>query len=125
VGGRTVRSAADRTFPTAYRTVFWANMATLIGAAVLYFLTVGSVKGFALMLAIASILDLIATYFFLRPAVHLMVGSDALIDRPRLFGMPTFDDEDSSDSDESEPDTSPTDDSASDDDAESPAEVTT
>jgi preprotein translocase subunit SecD len=93
VGGRTVRSAADRTFPPAFRTVFWANMATLIGAAVLYFLTVGSVKGFALMLGIASILDLVATYFFLRPAVHLMVASDALVDRPRLFGMPRYDDD--------------------------------
>ena len=93
VTGRTVRSAADRTFPPAFRTVFWANMATLIGAAVLYMLTVGSVKGFALILGIASILDLIATYFFLRPTVHLMVGSDALVDRPRLFGMPRFDEE--------------------------------
>jgi len=93
VAGRTVRSAADRTFPPAFRTVFWANMATLIGAAVLYMLTVGSVKGFALILAIASILDLIATYFFLRPAVHFMVASDALIDRPRLFGMPRFDED--------------------------------
>lgn len=91
VGGRTVRSAADRTFPPAFRTVFWANLATLIGAVVLYLLTVGSVRGFALVLAIASILDLVATYFFLRPMVHFMVASDALVDRPRLFGMPSAD----------------------------------
>lgn len=135
VGGRTVRSAADRTFPPAFRTVFWANMATLIGAAVLYVLTVGSVKGFALMLGIASILDLIATYFFLRPTVHLMVASDRLVDSPRLFGMPRFDEADDSDAAaeddgseaESDSDDAPdeTEGDESEGDEESPVEATT
>lgn len=83
--GRPLKAAADASFPAAFRTVFWANMATLIGAAILYFLTVGSVKGFALMLAIASILDLIATYFFMRPLVEMLVGR--LHERPRMFGI--------------------------------------
>ena len=83
--GRPLKAAADAAFPVAFRTVFWANMATLIGAAILYFLTVGSVKGFALMLGIASVLDLIATWFFMRPLVSSLVG--ALGDRPKLFGV--------------------------------------
>ncbi|MBT5755058.1 MAG: protein translocase subunit SecD, partial [Acidimicrobiaceae bacterium] len=60
-------------------------LATLIGALILYLLTVGSVKGFALILAIASVLDLVATYFFMAPLVRLLV--DRFADKPALFGI--------------------------------------
>ena len=43
--GRTLRSAVDQSFPIAFKTIFWANLASLIGAGILYFLTVGSVRG--------------------------------------------------------------------------------
>jgi preprotein translocase subunit SecD len=86
--GRTLRSAVDQSFPIAFKTIFWANLASLIGAAILYFLTVGSVRGFALMLGLASILDLIATYFFLRPVVKLICTQKAIQDRTWLSGLP-------------------------------------
>ncbi len=87
--GRTLRSSVDRSFPVAFRTIVYANAASLIGAIILYFLTVGSVRGFALMLGLASILDLIATYFFLRPVVHLMARGKTLVANPGLYGLPT------------------------------------
>ncbi len=87
--GRTLRSSVDRSFPVAFRTIIWANTASLIGAAVLYFLTVGSVRGFALMLGLASILDLVATYFFLRPLVRMMARGKTLVERPALYGLPS------------------------------------
>ncbi|MFN3216501.1 MAG: protein translocase subunit SecD [Acidimicrobiales bacterium] len=86
--GRTLRSSVDRSFPVAFKTIFFANSASLIAAIILYVLTVGSVRGFALMLGLASILDLIATYFFLRPAVKLMARGQTLVDRPGLYGLP-------------------------------------
>lgn len=86
--GRTLRSAVDRSFPVAFKTMFFANSASLIAAIILYVLTVGSVRGFALMLGLASILDLIATYFFLRPAVKIMARGQTLVDRPGLYGLP-------------------------------------
>ena len=86
--GRTLRSSVDRSFPVAFRTIFWANLASLIGAAILYFLTAGSVRGFALMLGLASILDLVATYFFLRPVVRLIAQRSSVVERPGLFGIP-------------------------------------
>ncbi|MGI9624624.1 MAG: protein translocase subunit SecD, partial [Acidimicrobiales bacterium] len=85
--GRTLRSSVDRSFPVAYRTIFWANLASLIGAAILYLLTVGSVRGFALMLGLASILDLVATYFFLRPVVRFMARGQTLVEHPGLYGL--------------------------------------
>ncbi len=83
--GDSMSAAVNKSFPGAFSTVFWANLATLIGALILYLLTVGSVKGFALILAIASVLDLIATYFFMAPFVRMLV--DRFGHRPRLFGV--------------------------------------
>ena len=51
-GGRTVRSAVDRAFPVAYSTIVKADVATLIAAGVLWWLSVGLVKGFALFLGV-------------------------------------------------------------------------
>ncbi|HJM28900.1 MAG: protein translocase subunit SecD [Acidimicrobiales bacterium] len=87
--GRTLRSAVDQAFPVAFKTIFWANLASLIGAAILYWLTVGSVRGFALMLGLASILDLLATYFFIRPVVKFLGMQKLLQNRPWLSGLPT------------------------------------
>jgi len=87
LGGRTLRSSVDQAFPVAFRTIFWANLATLIGAGILWLLTIGSVRGFAAMLVIASILDLVATYFFLRPVVRILARWSA--ERPALVGMAT------------------------------------
>ena len=87
LGGRTLRSSVDQSFPVAFRTIFWANLATLIGAGILWLLTIGSVRGFAAILAIASILDLVATYFFLRPVVRRLASWCAR--RPGLVGMAT------------------------------------
>lgn len=89
LNGRTLRSSVDRAFPVAFKTIFWANMTSLIGAAILWWLTIGSVKGFALILGLASVLDLVATYFFLRPFVRLMAQGRMLIDNPRRFGLPS------------------------------------
>ena len=83
--GDSLAGTVDKAFPGAFGTVFWANLATLIGALILYLLTVGSVKGFALMLAIASVLDLVATYFFMAPLVKLLI--DRFENSPAMFGI--------------------------------------
>lgn len=85
--GDSLSTSVNKSFPGAFSTVFWANLATLIGALILYLLTVGSVKGFALILAIASVLDLVATYFFMAPLVRLLASR--FQDKPALFGIRT------------------------------------
>ena len=86
--GRTLRSAVDRAFPVAFSTIVKADFASLIAAAVLYWLTAGAVRGFALYLGLATILDLVATYFFMGPLIGLMSRSESLYDHPRRFGIP-------------------------------------
>ena len=86
--GRTLRSAVDRAFPVAFSTIVKANFASLIAAGVLYWLTAGAVRGFALYLGLATILDLVATYFFMGPLIGLMARSAGLYSHPRRFGIP-------------------------------------
>ena len=70
--GRTLRSSASRGFASAWRTIVAADLVSLIGAIVLYWLTVGSVRGFAFFLMLSTIIDLFVAYFFTRPAVRLL-----------------------------------------------------
>lgn len=87
--GRTARSAATTSFSSAFSTIVTANMASFIGAALLYVLTVGSVRGFALFLAIGTLLDMLASYYIMRPLVLWLVKSKRFADRPRLLGVST------------------------------------
>ncbi|MDE0066838.1 MAG: protein translocase subunit SecD [Acidimicrobiaceae bacterium] len=86
--GRTVRSAVERAFPIAFSTIVKADVASLIAAVVLYFLTVGQVRGFALFLGLATVLDLVATYFFMGPVIRLMARRDSMGSHPKRFGIP-------------------------------------
>jgi preprotein translocase subunit SecD len=77
--GATVRACADRSFTRSFRTIVAADLVSLIGAVVLYVLAIGSVRGFALFLAISTILDLIIAYFFMHPVVSLMARREHLV----------------------------------------------
>jgi preprotein translocase subunit SecD len=84
--GRTLRSSVERGFRGAFSTIVAANSAALIGAAVLYWLSVGSVRGFAFFLGLSTLLDLIVTYLFTRPVVALL-GRSHLFTQARWFGV--------------------------------------
>jgi preprotein translocase subunit SecD len=87
--GRTARSASERSFASAFSTVLKADLASLLGAATLFFLTSGAVRGFAFYLGLATILDLIATYFFLGPAVKLIGRTAHFSAHPVAYGLPS------------------------------------
>lgn len=70
--GKTIRSSVDRSFSRAYRTILAADFVSLIGAVVLYVLSVGSVRGFAFFLGLSTLLDIFIAYFFTRPMVVLL-----------------------------------------------------
>ncbi len=87
--GRTPRSSVDRAFPIAFSTIVKADVASLIGSGLLYWLTTGAVRGFALYLGVATILDLVATYFFLGPAIRLLARRKSFETAPSRYGIPT------------------------------------
>ncbi len=84
--GKTIRSSVDRGFTRAYRTILAADAASIIGAAVLYVLSVGSVRGFAFFLGLSSLLDIFMAYFFTRPMVVLL-GRSKLFTEARWVGV--------------------------------------
>jgi preprotein translocase subunit SecD len=70
--GRSLRAGIDHAFGRAFRTMVTADMVSLAAAVLLFMLAVGSVKGFALALGIATVTDLAVSYFFTRPLVALL-----------------------------------------------------
>jgi preprotein translocase subunit SecD len=50
-----------------------ADTVTFIGSILLWLLAIGPVKGFALTLGIATIVDVVVAYFFTRPTAALLV----------------------------------------------------
>jgi protein-export membrane protein SecD len=73
--GRALRPAVDYGFKRAFRTILTADTVTLVGAVLLYLLAIGPVKGFALTLGIATVVDVVVAYYYTRPAAQLMVRS--------------------------------------------------
>lgn len=70
--GKTVRTAVQRAYTSAFRTNLAGNTVTLAAAVILYFLAAGSVRGFALTLGLATILDIAILAAFTRPMVFLL-----------------------------------------------------
>lgn len=84
--GKSVRASTEKSFRKAFNTILTADAASLLGAALLWWLTVGAVRGFAFFLGLSVILDLIVAYGFTRPVVALLGRSD-FFTKNRIFGV--------------------------------------
>ena len=69
--GKTVRNAIDIAWQRARRTLLAADFVQLLIALVLYFLSVGAVRGFAFALGIATVIDILVAFWFTRPITVL------------------------------------------------------
>jgi preprotein translocase subunit SecD len=74
--------AATEGFRLAFRTILTADTVSFLGAALLWLLAVGPVRGFALSLGIATILDVIIVRAYTRRAVSLLANSPLAEDGP-------------------------------------------
>lgn len=70
--GRRLKNSAQREFTAAWRTILVADTVSLIGALVLWWLTVGAVRGFAFFLGLSTLIDMVIAYFYTRPMVLLL-----------------------------------------------------
>ena len=84
--GKTLRTAVQPAFKRAWRTIVAADIVTATAAAVLYFVSIGSVRGFALTLGFCTALDLFVVYFFKRPVVFL-ISKSAMLTSLRGVGL--------------------------------------
>lgn len=70
--GMDVQDAADEGFSLAFRTILTADTVSILAAILLWFLAVGAVKGFAIALGLATLLDIFVARAFTRRAVGLI-----------------------------------------------------
>ncbi len=84
--GRSFRSAVPRGWARARKTILSGNAVTFLAAAVLYFLAVGQVKGFAFTLGLTTILDVVVVFLVTWPLVYLASKSTTLA-KPAFNGL--------------------------------------
>lgn len=84
--GRTLRNSAARGFESAWRTILAADTVSFIGALILWWLTVGSVRGFAFFLGLSTLSDIVVSYFFTRPTV-LLLARTKFMNKGRVLGV--------------------------------------
>ncbi len=78
-GGKSARAAVQPAFARSYKTIIAADVVAGIAAVALYLTAVSSVRGFALTLGVATLLDLFVVYFFKRPTVFLLARNARLV----------------------------------------------
>jgi preprotein translocase subunit SecD len=74
--GRSLRQACDSGWVRARRTLLAADFVSLLAAVVLYVLSVGSVRGFAFVLGLTTIIDVIVAFWFTHP-LTVIIGRSA------------------------------------------------
>ena len=84
--GRSFRSAVPRGWARARKTILSGNAVSFLAAAVLYFLAVGQVKGFAFTLGLTTILDVVVVFLVTWPLVYLASKSPTL-SKPAFNGL--------------------------------------
>jgi len=70
--GRSLRSAVESGWVRARRTIIVADSVSIIAAALLYFLAVGGVRGFAFTLGLTTLIDLLVIFAFTKPALTVI-----------------------------------------------------
>lgn len=84
--GRTPRSAVDRAWVRARRTILSADTVSLLAAVILYFVSVGGVRGFAFTLGLSTMLDVVVVFLFTRPLLSFL-SRYRWFSRSRLTGF--------------------------------------
>ena len=77
--GRSLRTAVERGWQRARRTIIVADAVSFIAALLLYWFAIGGVKGFAFTLGLTTLIDVAVVFFFTKPLVTLLA-------RTKFFG---------------------------------------
>jgi preprotein translocase subunit SecD len=84
--GRSFRSAVPRGWVRARKTIVSGDAVTFLAAAVLYFLAIGQVKGFAFTLGLTTIIDLVVVFLVTWPLLYLASKNPTLA-KPAFNGL--------------------------------------
>ncbi len=85
--GNTLRSAVEKGWVRARRTIVSADLVSLIAAVVLYWLAIGDVRGFAFTLGLSTIVDLFIVFAFTKPLITLLARTKFYGEGHKLSGL--------------------------------------
>jgi preprotein translocase subunit SecD len=86
--GRSFRSAVPRGWVRARRTILASDGVSFLAAAILFWLAVGEVKGFAFTLGMSTVLDLVVVYLVTHPLVAIVSKSKSkILSNPKYLGL--------------------------------------
>jgi preprotein translocase subunit SecD len=75
--GVRLRTAVERAWEKARRTIISADSVSLLAAVILYVVSIGDVRGFAFTLGLSTVSDLFIVFFFTKPLLTVLARVDA------------------------------------------------
>lgn len=73
--GNTLRTAVERGWKRARRTILVSDTVSLMAAVFLYYFAIGDVRGFAFTLGLTTLIDVVVVFLFTKPMITLAAGS--------------------------------------------------
>jgi preprotein translocase subunit SecD len=78
-GGKTLRTAVEHGWVRARRTILVSDTVSFLAAALLYYFSIGDVRGFAFTLGLTTVIDVVVVFLFTKPMMTLLA-------RTKFFG---------------------------------------
>ena len=78
-GGKSLRTAVEHGWVRARRTILVSDTVSFLAAALLYYFSIGDVRGFAFTLGLTTIIDVLVVFTFTKPMMTLLA-------RTKFFG---------------------------------------
>jgi preprotein translocase subunit SecD len=85
--GRTLRPAVERGWGRARRTILVSDTVSFLAAAVLYYFSIGDVKGFAFTLGMTTVIDVVVVFLFTKPMMTILARTRFYGQGHRLSGL--------------------------------------
>lgn len=85
--GRSLRAACDAGWARARSTILAADFVSFLAAVILYYLSVGAVRGFAFVLGLTTLIDVMVAFIFTRPMVSVLARSTWFTSGHPLTGL--------------------------------------
>jgi len=85
--GRSLRSAVERGWARARRTILVSDTVSFLAALLLYILSQGDVRGFAFTLGLTTLVDVVVVFLFTKPMITLLARTKFYGQGHRLSGL--------------------------------------
>jgi preprotein translocase subunit SecD len=85
--GKALRPAVEAGWKRARRTILVSDTVSFIAAVLLYYFSIGEVKGFAYTLGLTTLIDVIVVFLFTKPMVTLLARTKFYGDGNRWSGL--------------------------------------